>query len=470
MKLRSRIKRMFSDEALRSFAALCDTMRINSVQHKMLIIQQLLKQYNVYFSVLGGATNRLTVYIDGYTVKFALDNQGFVDNQIEYSISRELQPYVPKTYETNGYILVAECVKTMSLDDFKILKSDIERILSDLSKDYLLGDVGYTKKNFENWGIRDDGSIVILDYAYIHRGTEKLFTCEVCGEGILRYDSTYSYLKCSNTQACTATFNYIDRKRIQGDQVDLDMIEEIKSESIRLPKGHSEKEVSDYDGKFISGNKRITNSYDEYVKYITEVKNKMSAYYDEAKALELMVKRAATTDPNEIARLDKELDELYKESEECDTEVEEVEYEPDSYYEEDDESEDDGYDELMSDSDYGMSLEELAMMAKTGSVTQDIPDEPTEQERQLEELVRIASQNTSSTPCQDEVSDDIKDDVEIEVDKEEVLEETVESTPEPVNTDTPATTIDVTALQQAMSGGNSTSDDTRGVYLNGVKI
>ena len=167
MKLTSKIKANIPQECLRDIAAVCTTMRINSYHHKMLIVQQLLLKHGVKFSVLGGATNRLTLFIDGYTFKFAMDHQGFEDNFIEYSICRELQPYVTKTYETNGYVLVAECVKPMTRTDFKLRKSDIERILSTLSQDYLLGDVGYTKKNYTNWGIRDDGSVVILDYAYI---------------------------------------------------------------------------------------------------------------------------------------------------------------------------------------------------------------------------------------------------------------------------------------------------------------
>ena len=130
MKIKSKIKQLFCDDLLNLCAVTCDTMRINSSQHKMLIIQQLLKKYNIPFSVLGGATNRIALYIDRYAVTFAVDHQGYVDNLVEYSISRELQPYVTKSYETNGYILVAESVKTMSLDDFKLRRADIETILS----------------------------------------------------------------------------------------------------------------------------------------------------------------------------------------------------------------------------------------------------------------------------------------------------------------------------------------------------
>lgn len=365
MKIRSKIKKLFPDELLKMCAVTCDTLRINSSQHKMLIIQQLLKRYGVNFSVLGGATNRLTLYIDGYAIKFAIDGQGYTDNLIEYSISRELQPYVTKTYETNGYILVAECVKTMSLDDFKLRRSDIESILSTLAMDYLLGDVGITEKNYTNWGIRDDGSVVILDYAYIHRGTEKLFTCEVCGSGILRYDPTYTKLKCSNATSCGAEFTYIQRKAVQGDKIDLDMIDDAKHESIILGKGVVEKDVSVDNGKIVSGNKVIINNLPDYLKYLKEVNNKMSTNFNAELALKLMAKQAMANTDAEREAIEKELSAVYSETEDDDTEVVyEPSYDNMNYHDEDDE--DDNQEEPvpdMADGDYGYSMADMVRIA-----------------------------------------------------------------------------------------------------------
>lgn len=308
MKIKSKIKQLFCDELLNLCAVTCDTMRINSSQHKMLIIQQLLKKYNIPFSVLGGATNRIALYIDRYAVKFAVDHQGYVDNLIEYSISRELQPYVTKSYETNGYILVAESVKTMSLDDFKLRRADIETILSNLSQDYLLGDVGIIGRNYTNWGIRDNGEAVILDYAYIHRGTEKLFTCEVCGCGVLRYDATFTKLKCSNPH-CGAEFTYTQRKAVQGDQIDLDMIEECKEDSIKFERGISEKELFENDDGTYSGKRKIT-TMNEYLTYLKEVNNMMNENFDASKVTELLTKLSMTKDENEQKAIRKQIEEL----------------------------------------------------------------------------------------------------------------------------------------------------------------
>lgn len=310
MVLKSELKNLFSDELLKQLASICDTRRIDSSQEKMTLVHQLLKRNNVKFSSVGGATNRLTLFIDTYAVKFALDRQGYRDNLIEYSLSRELQPYVPKTYETNGYCLVVECVKTMTLDDFRIRKTDILRILEILSKDYLLGDVGFITRNFTNWGIRDDGSAVILDYAYVHRATENLFTCEVCGEGILRYDSTFSYLKCSNATVCTAKFEYIDRKNIQGDKVDLDMIAEMQEASLKIPKGKVSIEVANADGILTKDNKIIIDTLDKYIKYLEEREMKMLQGYDRDDALNLLVQIGLAKTDVERKRLQEELEKL----------------------------------------------------------------------------------------------------------------------------------------------------------------
>lgn len=324
MKIKSKIKQLFCDDLLNLCAVTCDTMRINSSQHKMLIIQQLLKKYNIPFSVLGGATNRIALYIDRYAVKFAVDHQGYVDNLVEYSISRELQPYVTKSYETNGYILVAESVKTMSLDDFKLRRADIETILSNLSQDYLLGDVGIIGRNYTNWGIRDNGEAVILDYAYIHRGTEKLFTCEVCGCGILRYDATFTKLKCSNPH-CGAEFTYTQRKAVQGDQIDLDMIEECKADSIKFERGVSEKELFENDDGTYSGKRKIT-TMNEYLTYLKEVNNMMNENFDASKVTELLTKLSMTKDENEQKAIRKKLEELSAEYASDDEDVD-IDYE-----------------------------------------------------------------------------------------------------------------------------------------------
>ena len=348
-KLNSKIHTLFPDEVLGLVASVCDSRRIDSYQKKMILIQQILKKYNIKFRMLGGATNRLTLMIDGYAIKFAFDRQGYKDNLMEYSLSPELQPYVTKTYETNGYIVVSECVRTMTMDDFRILKTEICRVLDVLATDYLLGDVGYISRNFTNWGIRDNGDVVILDYAYCHRATEKLFSCEVCGEGILRYDTTFSYLMCSNHGICNAKYNYMERKAIQGDQVDLDMIADAKEESFQLQRGHSYVELNDdnTDASVV-----VVDTLEKYAKYLKEDLNMQ--YFDESEALSLMIKKASASTEEEKKQIDDELGQLVNDTVDKQdrprTVVTYEDEEPETYEcEPEDEAPDSAYGESISD-------------------------------------------------------------------------------------------------------------------------
>lgn len=263
MNITSRIKTILSPEVLDRLASLCDTKKIPSNVEKMIICAKILKQANLTFSILGGATNRLVVQINGYAFKIAIDTQGYKDNFMEFSICKELH-HVSKSYETNGYVLVAQCVRLMTDEEWSRHKGDIMRILDSLSHDYLLGDVGYLEKNKTNWGITDDGEVVILDYAYCHRATENLFTCEVCGEGILTYDQSYDFLMCNNRTVCQARFTYNERKRIQGDEVDLNMIEECKNQSIVMSGDVVTQSINNVSGSTLVDNNTVVihNEYE----------------------------------------------------------------------------------------------------------------------------------------------------------------------------------------------------------------
>lgn len=276
----SKIKTIFGTKGdgnlLRYIAAICDNKRIESNAEKMVILGDLLFTYEVPYMILGGATNRIAMQIDGYAIKFAMDEQGYLDNLIEYSLSPELQPYVTKSYETNGYILIAECVEVINTETkWQYYKDAIKRTLYALCQDYLLGDVGYIKKNMTNWGIRD-GRPVILDYAYCHRFTENLFVCGLCGSQ-LTYDENFDILMCTNRSHCKARYTYNDRKSIQGKKVDEDMVAERKARSIRLPEGIISKEVTILNREIIGDNAMLINSREDYYRFlrIREERRKM---------------------------------------------------------------------------------------------------------------------------------------------------------------------------------------------------
>ena len=86
MKIKSVIKTVFSDEILKLIGSVCDTRRIDSNITKMKVVTELLKSKGIVFEIIGGATNRLVINTKGYLIKIAIDNQGYVDNLIEYSL------------------------------------------------------------------------------------------------------------------------------------------------------------------------------------------------------------------------------------------------------------------------------------------------------------------------------------------------------------------------------------------------
>lgn len=485
MILRSKIKNLFSEEVIKLMGSICDTRLIDSAHKKMLLVQQLLKKYEIPFYILGGATNRLALMIGGYTVKFALDRQGYKDNLMEYALSKELQPYVTKTYETNGYIVVAECVKLMSLEEWHLRKSDILKVLETLSQDYLLGDVGYIKKNFTNWGVRDDGSVVILDYAYCHRATENLFTCEVCGSGILRYDSTFSYLKCNNATVCTAKYDYTERKLIQGDTVDWDMIDEVKEDSLIVPVGSTTIEVVDRDGVFKNGNVRVIETTDEYLEYLRR-KQKMGRNYDEQEVLDLTIKAFREKDPKKKQAIEDKISELMKSDDELDNVQVEVDWESVGGYidcgvpeEEEEEQE-----EHKCDADYAESVDNLLRSLRKKRSSSNIMMEDDEPEGiVVSDNVEIPGKNINV----DNTYDDILDGVEIggkdtepifeEKKGEPVVETTPEPEPEPVedtveksvveteeSVDEPITSEDETPVE------DYSDEEKPGIYINGEHV
>ena len=112
--------------------------------------------------------------------------------------TKDLQPYVIKVYECipDGLIAVSEYVRYFSVDDYHSHKEEMREILASISENYLIGDCGITGKNYINWGTRNDGTICILDFAYIYDTKFSVFSCS-CMDGVyLQYDSNYVNLIC----------------------------------------------------------------------------------------------------------------------------------------------------------------------------------------------------------------------------------------------------------------------------------
>ncbi len=209
-QIRSRIKEFITDKAMDMLTKVYFKRNVDN-NEKARMIQLVLDQNNIDNVLLGPGTNRVAFLIDGYVFKFAMDSWGIKDNYNELASSKELQPFVVKTYETCGLINVCEYVTLMSTEDFA--HPQVEKIivstLSELSVSYLLGDVGYTAKNFTNWGYRDDGSVVILDYAYIYQIQNHDIICFDDGH-LLEYNEYFTHLVCPH---CRRKYDFMEIRR-----------------------------------------------------------------------------------------------------------------------------------------------------------------------------------------------------------------------------------------------------------------
>jgi hypothetical protein len=237
--IRSRILEFLSRDLLMEINELCRNGSLGDNNKKINMLTNMLDKYNVDYSELGPGTNRYVVLIDGYVFKFAVDSDGVDDNLAEFSLSERLQPFVIKVYETNGIISVSEYVTVMSKEEFLNSKDNIRRILSILSESYLIGDMGTITKNYMNWGYRDDGSLVVLDFAYVYSLYGDEMVCNknlkdgtVC-KGYLEYDINFDMLRCPK---CFKTYDFIDiRQRIDKTLYQED-INDAKNNSYKVTK------------------------------------------------------------------------------------------------------------------------------------------------------------------------------------------------------------------------------------------
>lgn len=236
-RLISRIHKFIPRELMYKLNEVCHdhTARHNNAKADRII--ELLNEFNVKYVPIGAGTNRYCARIDGYIFKFAMDVDGINDNLLEFSMSEELQPLVTKTYECNGLIVVAEYVTVIKKEEFLANKETIREILSTLADRYLFDDVGVTTKNYLNWGYRESGELVILDYGYAYRvtGNEMKCGCPIdethkC-EGYLDYTPDFTALKCPE---CGRKYNIGDiRRRIDKDYEHI-MLEKTKASAYCL--------------------------------------------------------------------------------------------------------------------------------------------------------------------------------------------------------------------------------------------
>jgi len=217
----SLINQIFSKELLKWLYIHACRIDIEDNNDKAEMITEIL---GPEFQELGTGTNRIAYLYTpgderkfrggaGLVFEFALDRRGFIDNWTEFKRSQEIPEYSIKAYECNMLILIEEYVTLMDAEEFRLNENGIKQILEDLSKAYIFEDIGFDMKNFENYGYRENGDIVILDIGYVYpiKGNEKAMSCPKC-RGQLKYNSNYTGFICQN-KGCGTKYNFLDVRR-----------------------------------------------------------------------------------------------------------------------------------------------------------------------------------------------------------------------------------------------------------------
>lgn len=170
-------------------------MRATSRRNRVI---EILKEYDVPFTEVGTGTNRFIVKYDGFALKIALDKEGIADNKQEWVMAEMLSPNVSMAHEISkgGHLLVATYAPAFtSYAEILGYQSEIESILERWGERFLLGDVGFNRVNYANWGLLGSKPVCI-DYAYIFPASMDLFKCN-CGCKRMKFvDHTCSEYKC----------------------------------------------------------------------------------------------------------------------------------------------------------------------------------------------------------------------------------------------------------------------------------
>lgn len=222
IKLRSRINEYFFPDLQRELEQMIfyEYGRDNNSKAKEIfnIIRRINPGANAV--AIGPGTNRYAVLIDGYVFKIALDKDGIIDNMKEFSLSKKLYPAAIKVYEIsyNGMIISCEYIRVLDYSTFATSQSKMREILREVvDRGYFIGDVGISSKNYLNWGTRADGSLCMLDFAYIYKVSYRVFTCSCDPMSKMVPDANYNNLVCP---LCRKVYTFSDiRSRMSANDI-----------------------------------------------------------------------------------------------------------------------------------------------------------------------------------------------------------------------------------------------------------
>ena len=273
------------------------------------------------FVKLGGGTNRVVyrhLEIDTIVVKIAIDDVGMKDNPREYENQFYLKPYVTKVFEVSpcGTVgLFERCEQIKSREEFMSIATEVFDLLSNwIIGKYIMEDIGSTF--FMNYCVREGFGPVLCDFPYLYELDGNKLFCQLpddngftCG-GVIDYDKGFNHLYCSK---CGVRYKAIELKKAIENKIIIKEEKEIFKMNVVLKIGDKVVVGSNEGNQSRKYESRLQRGYNAI---------KANAYSNNIKVTTSYQKREeeAVTRMNELP----EWDDVEREAEVVDVEVEEV--------------------------------------------------------------------------------------------------------------------------------------------------
>lgn len=220
--LRSRI-----NDIIRSEEMAWDLIELNrsTLKHgqKAQEFYRILERNGIRFEQLGLGTNRVGIKINGFCYKFSLNKEGLTDTRREMYLSKNLGRDVVMVHEitSDGTLGVYEYVRTLSSEaELKQYYTKIQEMMKRITAKYFVGDMGIVTKNCRNIGVRSDGSVCSIDFAYIKSIRSSDLICPHC-HAMYQYADDFGSVYCN----CRSGIKFEELRRyFEDDSRDLERI------------------------------------------------------------------------------------------------------------------------------------------------------------------------------------------------------------------------------------------------------
>lgn len=222
-----KLLRSMINQVVRSDEMAWDLIELNrsAIKHgdKAREFYKILERNNVAFEPLGLGTNRVGIKINGFCFKYSLNKEGLFDTRREMYLSKNLGRDVVMVHEitSDGTLGVYEYVRTLTSEsELKQYFDKISEMLTRITSKYFIGDMGIVSKNCRNIGIRSDGSVCSIDFAYIKNIKSSDIVCPMC-HAVYQYAKDFGSVYCN----CRQNIKFEELRRyFSDDSKDLERI------------------------------------------------------------------------------------------------------------------------------------------------------------------------------------------------------------------------------------------------------